>query len=137
MCCRARKRRTVMWKRTYKWRGSRSVGTMNTVSVCRNGSGVVGNRHSMDGQLYATYGRARGAGERATDKTLAIVCMHSCIQCTDERESAATCGRCDVTTSQKHTHANEVAAPSLDGYYNSRFVATCDPWKGRESEDTL
>ena len=66
-----------MWKRTCKWRVGRNVGTMDTVSVYQNRSGVVGNRHSMDGQLYAMYGHVRGAGEQATDKTLAIVCMYA------------------------------------------------------------
>jgi len=35
-------------------------------------------RYSMYGQLGAVYGRARGAGERVTDKTLRTVCMGRC-----------------------------------------------------------
>jgi hypothetical protein len=36
------------------------------------------NQYGMYGQLCAVYRRARGAGERAMDRTLATVCMHSC-----------------------------------------------------------
>jgi hypothetical protein len=149
MCCHAKKKWVVAWRRSQKGEGRQESGQWRAwerwainVNQRRNGGGVVGNRYGyygMYGHLYAVYGRARGV-----DKTLATVCMHNCTQCTGSQETAATClarggacGRSLGATSRKHTHANEVAALSPDRYSNSRFcnvVGTAEQWKGREKQ---